>query len=45
MRVDVVICGIMSFGQATFLAKFVVENAYRNIPDHPEDCYLLGTKW
>ena len=44
MRVDDVISGIMSFGQGTLLAKFDVESAYRNIPVHPEDRYLLGMK-
>ena len=44
MRVDDVISGIMSFGQGTLLAKFVVESAYRNIPVHPEDRNLLGMK-
>ena len=34
-----------SFGQGTLLAKFDVESAYRNIPVHPEDRYLRGTKW
>ena len=45
MRVDDVISGIMSFGRGTLLAKFDVESAYRNIPVHPEDRYLLGMKW
>lgn len=27
------------------LAKFDVKSAYRNIPVHPEDRYLLGMKW
>ena len=45
LRVDDVISGIMSFGQGTLLARFDVESAYRNIPVHPEDRYLLGMKW
>lgn len=45
MREDDVISGIMSFGQGTLLAKFDVESAYRDIPVHPEDRYLLGMKW
>ena len=45
MKVDDVISGIMSFGRGTLLAKFDVESAYRNIPVHPEDRYLLGMKW
>ena len=38
----------MSFGRGTLLAtvsKFDVESAYRNIPVHLEDRYLLGMKW
>ena len=45
MTVDDVISGIMSLGLGTLLAKFDVESAYRNIPVHPEDRYLLGRKW
>ena len=45
MRMDDVVSGIMSFGQGTRLAKVDVESAYRNIPVHPEDRYLLGMKW
>ena len=45
MKVDDIISGIMSFGRGTLLAKFDVESAYRNIPVHPEDHYLLGMKW
>ena len=45
MRVDDVINGIMSFGQGTLLVKSDVESAYRNIPVHLLDRYLLGMKW
>ena len=45
MKVDDVICGIMSLGRGTLMAKFDVESAYRNVPVHPEDRYLLGMKW
>ena len=45
MKVDGVIGGFMSLGQGTLLAKFDVESAYRNIPVHPEDCYLFDMKW
>ena len=44
MKVDGVIGGFMSLGQGTLLAKFDVESAYRNIPVHPEDCYLFDMK-
>ena len=45
MKVDDVISEIISFGRGTLLAKFDAEFAYRNIPVHPEDRYLLGMKW
>ena len=45
MKMDDIIDGIMSLGQGTFLAKFDVESAYRIIPVHPNDLYLLGMQW
>ena len=45
MKVDDVIEGIMSHGRGTLLAKFDVESAYRNVPFHSDDRYLLGMKW
>ena len=45
MTVDVVINGIMTYGRGTLLAKFDVENAYRNVAVHAEDRYLLGMQW
>ena len=45
MKVDDVIEGIMSYGRGTLLAKFDVESAYRNVPVHSDDRYLLGMKW
>ena len=35
----------MSLGRGTLLAKFDVESAYRIIPIHPNDRYLLGMQW
>ena len=35
----------MSLGRGTLLAKFDVESAYRIIPVHPNDLYLLGMQW
>ena len=37
--------GFMSLGRGTLLAKFDVESAYRIIPVHPNDLYLLGMQW
>ena len=45
MKVDDTIDRIMSLGRGTLLAKFDVESAYRIIPVHPNDLYLLGTQW
>ena len=27
------------------MAKFDIESAYRIVPVHPEDCFLLGMCW
>ena len=45
MKVDDTIDRIMSLGRGTLLAKFDVESAYRIIPVHPNDLYLLGMQW
>ena len=45
MKLDDIIDGIMSLGWGTLLAKFNVESAYRIIPVHPNDRYLLGMQW
>ena len=45
MKVDDIIAGIMSLGRGTLLAKSDVESAYRIIPVHPDDRYLLGMQW
>ena len=42
MKVDDTIDGIMLLGWGTLLAKFDVESAYRIIPVHPNDLYLLA---
>ena len=45
MKVDNIISGIMSYGQGTLMTKFDAESAYRNVPVHSDDRYLLGMKW
>lgn len=45
MKVDDVIDGIMLHGRGSLMAKFDVESAYRNVPVHSDDRYLLGMKW
>lgn len=43
--VDKVIRLVSQFGRGALMAKFDVESAYRNVPIHPLDQYLLGMKW
>ena len=45
ITVDKVIRLVSQFGRGALLAKFDVESAYRNVPIHPLDRYLLGMKW
>ena len=44
MKIDD-IDGILQLGWGTLLAKFDVESAYRIIPIHLNDHYLLGMQW
>ena len=36
---------VLRQGQGALLAKVDVQSAYRNIPIHPEDRWLLGMVW
>jgi len=45
LRVDQIVKMVSNLGRGAMLAKFDVEAAYRNIPVHPSDRYLLGMKW
>jgi len=45
ITVDKVIRLVSQFGRGALMAKFDVESAYRNVPIHPLDRYLLGMKW
>ena len=36
---------ILGLGQETYMAKVDIEQAYRNIPVHPQDRNLLGMQW
>ena len=45
MRVDDVVHKVLSMGRGALLAKIDIENAFRNVPVHPHDRYLLGMKW
>lgn len=45
ISVDDVAQMIASMGRGTLLAKMDLKSAYRMIPVHPEDRWLLGMKW
>ena len=42
---DGVVDAILSKGKGTWLCKLDIARAYRNIPVHPSDRYLLGMRW
>ncbi len=42
---DQIIRLVSQLGRGALMAKFDVESAYRNVPVHPSDRYLLGMKW
>ena len=45
VSVDDAIRHLITFGPGALMAKFDVEAAYRNIPIHLADRYLLGMRW
>ncbi len=45
VTVDDAICSLVDLGPGALMAKFDVKAAYRNIPIHPGDRFLLGMKW
>lgn len=45
ISVDDAIRALVELGPGALMAKFDVESAYRNIPIHRSDRYLLGMKW
>ena len=44
-RVDDAIRLIVAAGRGALLAKLDIKHAYRIVPIHPDDRYLLGMKW
>ena len=44
ITVDQIISLVSQFGRGGLVAKFDIESAYRNVPVHPSDCYLLGNE-
>ncbi len=45
IRVDDAIAALVRLGPGAMMAKFDVEAAYRNIPIHPDQQFLLGMRW
>ena len=45
MSVDDVAAEIVSLGRGAQMAKFDLKSAYRNVPVHPDDRWLLGMLW
>jgi hypothetical protein len=45
VTVDDAIRSLVDLGSGALMAKFDVKAAYRNIPIHPGDRFLLGMKW
>ena len=37
--------GVVSYGRGALLAKVDVRSAYRNVPVHPDDWWLMGMLW
>ena len=45
IKLEEIVSMVSRFGPGALMAKFDVESAYRNIPVHPSDRFLLGIKW
>ena len=45
LSVDLVMRRVRVAGQGALLAKFDLKSAYRNVPVHPNDRWLLGMLW
>ena len=45
ISVDDVAARIVSLGKGEIMAKFDLKSAYRQIPVHPDDRWLLGMEW
>lgn len=43
--VDTIVARVIQLGQGTLLSKMDIKQAYRLVPIHPEDRYLLGMEW
>ena len=45
VSVDTAAQAALQTGRGTLMAKVDIRNAYRNIPVHPDDRWLLGMSW
>ena len=45
MSVDDVAARVVKMGRGSLMAKFDLKAAYRNVPVHPDDRWLLGMMW
>ena len=45
VSIDQVVDCILHVGQGAVLAKVYIQQAYRNVPVHPDDRHLLGMSW
>lgn len=45
MSIDDVAARVVRLGRGALMAKFDLKSAYRNIPVHPDDRWLLGMVW
>lgn len=45
VQLDQILKMVGKLGKGALMAKFDVQSAYRNVPVHPSDRYLLGLKW
>jgi len=45
ITINEAIKSIIQYGKGALLAKINIKSAYRLIPVHPEDRYMLGMQW
>jgi len=45
ISVDDVAAKVVRIGKGASMAKFDLKSAYRHVPVHPEDRWLLGMEW
>ncbi len=43
--VDAVTDRVLTLGRGAMLVEMDIKQAYKMVPIHPQDCYLLGMRW